>query len=95
MKILGSILNIIGIQFLLLTSRLPLSILYILSDIIYIVFYRLMKYRIKIVRENLLNSFPDKSELERALIEKKYYKYLCDLLVESIKGFTISEKELK
>ncbi len=95
MKILGSILNIIGIQFLLLTSRLPLSILYILSDIIYIVFYRLIKYRIKIVRENLLNSFPDKSELERALIEKKYYKYLCDLLVESIKGFTISEKELK
>ncbi len=95
MKILNSFFNTIGIQFLLLISRLPLSILYILSDLLYIVFYRLIKYRIKVVRENLKNSFPDKSELERSLIEKKYYKYLCDLLVESIKGFTISEKELK
>ena len=95
MKIIQTILNRIAIQFLLLISRLPLYILYLLSDFLYIVFYRLIKYRIKVVRENIKNSFPNKPELERIQIEKKYYKYLCDLIVESIKGFTISEKELK
>jgi KDO2-lipid IV(A) lauroyltransferase len=95
MKIIQTFLNRIVIQFLLLISRLPLSILYLLSDFLYIVFYRLIKYRIKIVRENLSKSFPEKSDAEKTLIEKKFYKYLCDLLVESIKGFTISDKELK
>ena len=95
MKAVNSLLNRVGIQFLLLISRLPLSILYLLSDFIFIVFYRLIKYRIKIVRENLKNSFPSKSDGEKSQIEKKYYKYLCDLLVESIKGFTLSDKELK
>jgi len=95
MEIIQTFLNRIVIQFLLLISRLPLSILYLLSDLLYIVFYRLIKYRIKIIRENLKNSFPAKSDVERLQIEKKYYIYLCDLLVESIKGFTISEKELK
>jgi KDO2-lipid IV(A) lauroyltransferase len=95
MKNIQTFLNRVAIQFLLLISRLPLSILYLLSDFLYIVFYRLIKYRIKVVRENLKNSFPDKTNEERIQIEKKYYNYLCDLIVESIKGFTISEKELK
>jgi Kdo2-lipid IVA lauroyltransferase/acyltransferase len=95
MKNIQTFLNRIAIQFLLLISRLPLSVLYLLSDFIYIVFYRLIKYRIKVVRKNLKNSFPDKTHEERIQIEKKYYNYLCDLIVESIKGFTIGEKELK
>lgn len=95
MEIIQTFLNRITIQLLLLISRLPLSVLYLVSDFLYIVFYRLIKYRIKVVRENLKKSFPDKTDEERIQIEKKYYNYLCDLIVESIKGFTISEKELK
>ena len=95
MNLLKLYLNKLLIQILLLLSRLPLSILYLISDFLYIVFYRLIKYRVRVVRLNLINSFPEKSELERKNIEIQYYKYLSDLVVETIKGFTIGELELK
>jgi KDO2-lipid IV(A) lauroyltransferase len=95
MKIVNKLLNKLSIQLLLLISRLPLPILYIISDILYIIFYKLIKYRVNVVKSNLLHSFPEKSADERLEIEKKYYQYLCDLIVESVKGFTIGENELK
>lgn len=45
--------------------------------------------------ENLKYSFPDKSEKERKKIAWKFYRHLCDLMVESIKMFSISKKELE
>jgi KDO2-lipid IV(A) lauroyltransferase len=52
-------------------------------------------YRKKVVFNNLKASFPKKSELELDSIMKKFYSHLCDVIVESIKGFTISEKQLR
>lgn len=46
------------------------------------------------MRENLYNAFPEKTNEERYTIEKKYYQFLADMIVESIKMFTISEKEM-
>jgi KDO2-lipid IV(A) lauroyltransferase len=84
-----------GIFFLLLLSYLPMWMLYGISNILYIVFYRLIKYRIKVVRANLRNSYPLKSEAELRATERNFYKYLADLVVESVKGFTIGKKELR
>lgn len=52
-------------------------------------------YRKKVVLRNLTNSFPDKSEKEIKKIGFQFYQHLCDLIVESIKLFSISEEEIK
>ena len=75
-------------------SWLPLSILYVLSDFFYLVLYKGFKYRQKVVRNNLMNSFPGKSIEEIIKIEQKFYSHFCDLIVESIRLFSISEREL-
>ncbi len=86
--------SIIGIFLLKCLSYLPLGFLYVISDILFIVFYKLIKYRTKVVRINLRNSFPKKTEVELKQIEKQYYKFLSDLVVETVKGFTISKNQL-
>jgi KDO2-lipid IV(A) lauroyltransferase len=53
-----------------------------------------MGYRKKIVFANIQRSFPDKSEKEQKNICKQFYRHFCDLIVESIKTFSISEKEM-
>jgi KDO2-lipid IV(A) lauroyltransferase len=78
-----------------LLSLLPFPVLYFLSDILYGILYYVFKYRRKVVLNNLLNSFPEKSRSEIELIEKRFYRYLADLMLESIKTLTISAKEIK
>jgi len=75
-------------------SFLPLSFLYVLSDFLYLVLYKTFQYRKKVVRTNLMNSFPDKSVKEIKSVEQKFYSHFCDLVIESIRLFSISEKEL-
>lgn len=87
-------LSRIGVFFLYLISLLPFWILYTISDVLYVVLYRIIGYRRGVVRENLANSFPEKTTIERQIIEKKYYRYLCDLIVETIKTLSISRKEV-
>lgn len=76
-------------------SLLPFPILYLFSDTLFLLIFHVIGYRKKVVLENLNNSFPELSEKERYAICKKFYKHLCDLIVESIKTFTISEKEVR
>ncbi len=75
-------------------SLLPFRALYGVSDFLYVVLYRLVGYRTKVVQLNLKNSFPEKSDDELKLIEKLFYHHLCDVIVETFKSFTISEKEI-
>jgi KDO2-lipid IV(A) lauroyltransferase len=88
-------LSRIGVFFLYLISLLPFWILYTISDVLYVILYHLVGYRKAVVRENLANSFPEKTEAERTIIEKKYYRYLGDLIVETVKMLTISEAEAR
>lgn len=76
-------------------AHLPLRMLYVFSDIGYLIVYYLIKYRRGVVRKNLINSFPEKSEKEIVRIEKKYYHSLCDVSVESFKTLHISDKEMR
>jgi len=75
-------------------SRLPYTVLYAISDLIYFFVYRVFKYRLGVVRANLSSVFPNKSDRELLNIERGFYHHLCDLIVESIKLFSISEKDL-
>lgn len=75
-------------------SGFPFRMLYLISDILFIVTYCLVRYRRNVVWKNLKNSFPEKSEAELRDIEKKFYKNLADTVVETLKLLTISEEEL-
>ena len=74
-------------------SILPVTVLYFFSDVLYVIVFHLIKYRRKITEENLRNAFPEKTDQQRYKIEVDYYHYLCDLIVEIIKGATMSRKE--
>ncbi len=76
-------------------SLLPFPMLYLISDVMYVLFYYVIGYRKSIVLRNIRNSFPEKTSAEHIEISKKFYRHLCDLVVESLKIFTISEKEIK
>ncbi|MBQ7472461.1 MAG: lysophospholipid acyltransferase family protein [Prevotella sp.] len=76
-------------------SLLPLRVLYILSDGIYLLLYRCVGYRLKVVRKNLAASFPEKTEEELRKIERGFYHYLCDYFVEMVKLRTMSERQLR
>jgi KDO2-lipid IV(A) lauroyltransferase len=72
----------------------PFWILYIYSDFIFFLFYHILGYRKDVVLENLKNSFPHKSDSELQEIVKGFYKNLSDVIVESLKGLSMSKKEL-
>ncbi|MCL1868138.1 MAG: lysophospholipid acyltransferase family protein [Paludibacter sp.] len=78
-----------------LAAWLPLRVLYLLSDVAYFIVFHLVKYRRKIVFQNLKNSFPQKSEKELHKIERRFYHFFCDMFVESIKKMHMSEKQIR
>lgn len=88
-KVLTRIL--IGALYLL--SLLPFSVLYLLSDFIFLILYKFPGYRKKVVLKNLKNSFPEKSGAEIEKIEKDFYHFLADLMVESVKLISSSRKQ--
>ncbi|MGB3180619.1 MAG: lysophospholipid acyltransferase family protein [Cyclobacteriaceae bacterium] len=74
-------------------SRLPFPVLYFLSDIFCFVIYRIIGYRKDVIGGNIRRSFPEKTEKEHKAIEREFYSHFCDLIVESVKTFTITAEE--
>jgi Kdo2-lipid IVA lauroyltransferase/acyltransferase len=72
-------------------SLLPYPLLYGVSDLLFFLFYYLIGYRKKTVLQNIQRSFPAKTPAEQSEI----VKHFCDLILESLKVFTISDKEVK
>lgn len=77
-----------------LISILPFRLLYLLSDFICLIVYRVVRYRRNVVRNNLRLAFPNLSSAERLKIERKFYSHMCDMFLEMIKTMTISDKEI-
>jgi KDO2-lipid IV(A) lauroyltransferase len=78
-----------------LLSLFPLWIHYLLSDLLYLIGYKIFGYRKAVVKSNLASAFPEKSKDELLQIERGYYHFLGDYLAESVKLMTISKKSLK
>lgn len=85
----------IALSLLFLLNKLPFCILYLISDVFYYLVYYVVRYRRRIVRDNLVKSFPEKSRKEIVKIEKEFYSSLCDWFVEIIKYYGMSEKEIR
>ena len=77
-----------------LLSLLPLRFLYIFSDVLYYPLYYCIRYRRKVVRQNLTGSFPDKNEKELIRIEKQFYHFFCDYMIDNQVVFYL-EKTIK
>jgi Kdo2-lipid IVA lauroyltransferase/acyltransferase len=78
-----------------LLSKIPLVVLYRFADLLYVLACYIFKYRKKTVIENLKKAFPEKNPAEINKIAKGFYKNLADVLIETVKGPGMSEKELK
>ena len=82
------------VPFLYLLSLLPFRVLYGISNVLYLLIYKVLGYRTQVVRKNLRIAFPELSKNEMDQIEKDFYHHFFDLWVEGVKFFTISPREL-
>lgn len=73
----------------------PFWLLYLRSDFYFFMVYHVVHYRRKVVRQNLLRSFPEKSLKEVKAIEKRFYRNLCDQVVETCKLKRMSVDDIK
>ena len=78
-----------------LVSCMPFKVLYLISDFLYVLVYKVIKYRYAVIDDNLRKSFPEKPEVEIKEIIRQYYAFFCDYLVETMKLCTMSGKQMK
>lgn len=68
--------------------------MYLISDILYFFIFHIFGYRKRLSYENLSKSFPEKNKQEIAHIQRKYYRHLCDLLVEGVYNMYATPKSI-
>ena len=89
---MGTLAYYLALPFLYGISLLPFPLLYLLSDGVFLLLFHVIGYRRDVVRTNLRNSFPEKSAAELDRIERDFYRWFCDLTLETLKTLTISPK---
>ncbi len=80
--------------FLRIISRTPFRMLYALSGGLYFLTYHVIGYRKKVVSKNLTECFPEKSPEEIKKIEKAFYRYFIDNILETCKMGALSAEEM-
>ena len=75
-------------------SLLPFCLLYALADVVFVLLYHIFRYRRKVVRNNLVTSFPDMSGKEVKRVERRFYRWLCDYFLETFKLLSMSDAKL-
>ncbi len=78
-----------------LISWLPFRALYAVSDFLAWTMEHVMHYRQEVIMTNLHYSFPEKSEAELVKIRKGFYRNFADIIVESFKSLSMSEKTMR
>lgn len=74
-------------------ALLPLWVLYRISDLAAVVLQYVVKYRRKLVEENLRRVFPEASDTMIKQWRKRFYRHLCDTFVETVKLLGMSDRE--
>ena len=90
----NKIINSILVGFLIGLSYLPFWILFGISDFFYLLLRYVLKYRYKVISENLKRAFPEKTKIEIKAITNKFYHHFCDVFFETIKSYSISTKKM-
>jgi len=91
MRALGYYISLPIIYF---VAALPFPLLYIISDLLFILMFYVFGYRKQITTINLRNAFPDKTDSEIRTLMIGFYRHLCDMILETFKLLTIRRSEL-
>ncbi|HEY0654322.1 MAG TPA: lysophospholipid acyltransferase family protein [Chryseosolibacter sp.] len=75
-------------------ALMPFRMLYIVSDVLCLLL-KASGYRKKVIVQNLRNSFPEKDDAAISDLCNRYYRYLCDLTLETLKTIRMSERSAK
>ena len=67
---------------------------YVTENLIYVILY-LMRYRMKVVKTNLRNSFPEKSERELNIIRRRFYRTLAEIFVDTFSLAGLSNEQCR
>ena len=86
---------LLAYPFIWMVSKLPFPLLYLLSDMVYVLVYLIFGYRKKVVRANLKLAFPEKHHDEIRILEKKFYKHMCDMFLEMVKTMGMSVETMR
>lgn len=89
------LLTFVFILFVFLIGLIPFRVLYIFSDLMYFLMSKVFRYRRKVIYDNLKQSFPELGEKELNKLVVLSYKNLTDIIIEGIKGFSMSRKQIK
>jgi Kdo2-lipid IVA lauroyltransferase/acyltransferase len=92
---MGAIGYYLALPFIYGIALLPFRLLYILSDVLCFLLFRVGGYRRQVIRTNLRNSFPEKTDAQIKRIEARFQEWFCDLVLETIKTLTIGPDELR
>jgi KDO2-lipid IV(A) lauroyltransferase len=76
-------------------ARLPLRVLYRISDVTFWLVYRILRLRRAVARDNLRRSFPEATAAERSRIEERCYRHQCDVAFEWLKLMTMDADEIR
>ncbi len=69
-----------------LLARLPFRVLYFLSDyLLFPIAFYVIRYRRPLVSSHLQACFPEMTMAERGEVERRFYHFFCDYLLESMK----------
>lgn len=73
---------------------LPYKIQFLVADVVRFILHKLVRYRVSVVRENLKNAFPEKTEQQLRLVEKMFYNHLSDVFLETLSMASVSRKQI-
>lgn len=76
-------------------SHLPLGVLYIMTDLLFLAMITVAPYRKKVIEGNIQRSFPSLSKKDRGRIKRRFYRHFTNLLAEGVKSLSISPAALK
>ena len=75
-------------------SLLPLWLHYLFSDLLFVVMAYVLRYRRRVIDKNLHNAYPDKSDKEIKQLRMQFYRHFCDILVETVKYTSITDRNI-
>ena len=81
--------------FLQIFRLIPFRVLYVLSDAMAFLLFKIVGYRRKVIVENLRRAFPEKTDLEIQKIVRETYRNLTDVTLETLKSFTAPYPEIE
>ncbi len=81
-------------MFLKALTRVPLPVLYVVGWLAFGIAFHIVRWRRGQVERDLANSFPDRTQTERAAILEQSYRNSADMLMETIWGFGAAPEAL-